>query len=64
MKVPTLLIKEMVYERLCNGDLYVLGDLQKHVGWMYLIDTNKVLRLPHNTILKCYRPRPDLKATR
>lgn len=61
---PTLLIEGMVYERLCNGKLYVLGDLKDHFAWLYLIDTNKVLRLSHKTILKHYKPRPDLKVNR
>lgn len=58
------LVEGMVYERICNGKLYVLGDLQRTVGWMYLIDTNRVLRLPHKTIQTRYKPRPDLHATR
>lgn len=54
----------MVYERLCNGKLYVLGDLQRTHGWMYLMDTNRVLCLPHKTIQTKYKPRPELRAFR
>ena len=59
-----LLIEGMVYERICNGKLYVLGDLRPTHGWMYLIDSNHVLHLPHKTIRKRYKPRYDLKAVR
>lgn len=54
------LIQGMIYERLCNGKLYVLDDLREHVGWLYLMDSNRALRLPHKTILKRYKARPDL----
>lgn len=54
------LIQGMIYERICNGKLYVLDDLKPSHGWLYLMDSNKALRLLHKTILKRYRARPDL----
>ena len=54
------LIEGMIYERICNGKLYVLDDLRTTHGWLYLMDSNKCLHLPHKTILKRYKPRPDL----
>ncbi len=59
-----LLVEGMVYERICNGKLYVLGDLQRDHGWLYLMASNRVLRLPHKTILARYKARPELRAIR
>jgi hypothetical protein len=59
MSAPNL-IEGMIYERLCNGKLYVLADLKSTHGWLYLLDSNRCLHLSHKTILKRYKPRPDL----